>query len=429
MDSGECARCRNPPPPSPAGTPPAVSAPSHYNFGDVCTVRESISTPIEELFLRTKNIGDRPHVQARCQRNHARLTDTTKPPPGKDRPCVVLSPTPVPAESTSETAICLKMTMDSTPHNQLPLVVKYFGVMVAPNKLPTQRHVHTGPGEWPHPKQLLLAFRFTTRRPLKGLWPRGRANNSSDRVKHNSRPANMHLADDGVPVYRYDRDTTVWVVEECNRLFEKWGKDCERDPNFAFVYENDYRRCRNLAASNTSLGTHWSCDSRNKFSRPPTPHKTRNEARNRVTTACEGPTNLSCGSSNAKDSRASMVARTKEESSKRLGMTSARALRDVEVMRSKGSEPSNVEVASRAILNSGTVFYYVTLFMQQITGMYPTTVIVLVALQKSQLDHQFTYPPAMDSNKHSLPFTFSIHLPCFVTTSDTGSTTPRPQPT
>ncbi|RPD57859.1 hypothetical protein L227DRAFT_613256 [Lentinus tigrinus ALCF2SS1-6] len=370
MDSGECARCRNPPPPSPAGTPPAVSAPSHYNFGDVCTVRESISTPIEELFLRTKNIGDRPHVQARCQRNHARLTDTTKPPPGKDRPCVVLSPTPVPAESTSETAICLKMTMDSTPHNQLPLVVKYFGVMVAPNKLPTQRHVHTGPGEWPHPKQLLLAFRFTTRRPLKGLWPRGRANNSSDRVKHNSRPANMHLADDGVPVYRYDRDTTVWVVEECNRLFEKWGKDCERDPNFAFVYENDYR-----------------------------------------------------------DSRASMVARTKEESSKRLGMTSARALRDVEVMRSKGSEPSNVEVASRAILNSGTVFYYVTLFMQQITGMYPTTVIVLVALQKSQLDHQFTYPPAMDSNKHSLPFTFSIHLPCFVTTSDTGSTTPRPQPT
>ncbi|TFK90272.1 hypothetical protein K466DRAFT_395180 [Polyporus arcularius HHB13444] len=60
------------------------------------------------------------------------------------------------------------------------------------------------------------------------------------------------------------------------------------------------------------------------------------------------------------------------------------------------------------VLNSGTVFYYVTLFMQQITGMYPTAVIVLVALQKSQLDHQFTYPPAMESEENSLPFAVNV---------------------
>ena len=40
--------------------------------------------------------------------------------------------------------------------------------------------------------------------------------------------------------------------------------------------------------------------------------------------------------------------------------------------------------------------------------MYPTAVIVLVALQKSHLDHQFTFPPSMDSRTtdiETLPFT------------------------
>ena len=40
--------------------------------------------------------------------------------------------------------------------------------------------------------------------------------------------------------------------------------------------------------------------------------------------------------------------------------------------------------------------------------MYPTAVIVLVALQKSHLDHQFTFPPSMHSRTtdiETLPFT------------------------
>ena len=40
--------------------------------------------------------------------------------------------------------------------------------------------------------------------------------------------------------------------------------------------------------------------------------------------------------------------------------------------------------------------------------MYPTAVIVLVALQKSQLDHQFTYPPAMESEEQTLPFAVNV---------------------
>ncbi|KAH9935160.1 uncharacterized protein BXZ73DRAFT_76861 [Epithele typhae] len=44
-------------------------------------------------------------------------------------------------------------------------------------------------------------------------------------------------------------------------------------------------------------------------------------------------------------------------------------------------------------LNGGVFFSYVVLFMQQITGMYPTAVIALVALRKSALEHHFTYPP------------------------------------
>ena len=40
--------------------------------------------------------------------------------------------------------------------------------------------------------------------------------------------------------------------------------------------------------------------------------------------------------------------------------------------------------------------------------MYPTAIIVLVALQKSHLDHQFTYPPPAASETDSLPFTVNV---------------------
>ena len=37
--------------------------------------------------------------------------------------------------------------------------------------------------------------------------------------------------------------------------------------------------------------------------------------------------------------------------------------------------------------------------------MYPTAIIVVVALQKSHLDHQFTYPTVQVSEGDTLPFT------------------------
>ncbi|TBU27851.1 hypothetical protein BD311DRAFT_759427 [Dichomitus squalens] len=76
-------------------------------------------------------------------------------------------------------------------------------------------------------------------------------------------------------------------------------------------------------------------------------------------------------------------------------------------------------------LNGGKFFSYVTLFMQQITGMYPTALIVLVALQKSHLDHQFTYPPTThdrSSEIESLPFTVKAHHPKDAEFGDTTDT-------
>ncbi|KAI1786320.1 hypothetical protein LXA43DRAFT_1065164 [Ganoderma leucocontextum] len=74
-------------------------------------------------------------------------------------------------------------------------------------------------------------------------------------------------------------------------------------------------------------------------------------------------------------------------------------------------------------LNGGTFFSYVTLFMQQITGMYPTALIVLVALQKSHLDHEFTFPPSVHSrttDMETLPFTVKAG---HSTDTEFGSTT------
>ncbi|KAI0690767.1 hypothetical protein C8T65DRAFT_763903 [Cerioporus squamosus] len=248
------------------GTPPAASAPSEYVFGDICTVRERISTPIEQVFMQSEGFGSKPHVRDQCRRNFEALIDPTKPLTGKDRPCVIMSPS-VPVDS-AETTICLKMTMDKTPFKQLPLIVKFFGVVVAPNKLAEEKeHVHSEP-EWPHPQQLLLAIPFTTKRPIKGLWPRGRANGVSDTGKPTGHKRNAPrstatpLADDGAPVYKYDRDTMVWVVNKCDKVLEKWAQNCIEDPHFASVYESDYRRCCRIAAngSTASLASWCSTD-------------------------------------------------------------------------------------------------------------------------------------------------------------------------
>ena len=246
MDSENCARCKNPPPSLPPDTPPAVSSPTHYSFGDVCTVQESLATPIEEIFLTTKSIKSKPWMHTRCKKNHSQLTDPSRPAPGKDRPCVIMSPPPVAANSTDpDTSICLKITLGGTAYEKLPLIVKYFAIDVASDKQPPpagREHVHTAEtcGEWPHPKQLILAFPFRTKRPIKGLWPRGRANNLPDCPERKRKPGTP-LADDGVPAYKYDHDTTAWIVEKSDKLMEMWGEECEEDPNMGPIFEEDFR--------------------------------------------------------------------------------------------------------------------------------------------------------------------------------------------
>ncbi len=220
-----------------------MSIPSQYVFGDVCTVRESISTPVEMVFMDAPGLETKPGARERCAKHYAALTDPSVPPPGKDRPCIILSSS-VPVDSAS-TTICLKTTLGKTPYEQLPLIVKHFGVKVASKQLPAgEEHVHSDP-EWPHPQQLILAIAFTTQRPIKGMWPRGRENGLSDTGKPRGEPdssnATTPLADDGVPVYKYEREARMWLVDKCDELLMKWTQRCQKDPNFAKVVEADFR--------------------------------------------------------------------------------------------------------------------------------------------------------------------------------------------
>ncbi len=49
--------------------------------------------------------------------------------------------------------------------------------------------------------------------------------------------------------------------------------------------------------------------------------------------------------------------------------------------------------------------------------MYPTAIIVIVALQKSHLEHQFTYPTAPASEEDSLPFAVNAQNAPYTSTS------------
>lgn len=57
--------------------------------------------------------------------------------------------------------------------------------------------------------------------------------------------------------------------------------------------------------------------------------------------------------------------------------------------------------------------------------MYPTALIVFVALQKSYLEHQFTYPPPPGpaSQTESMPFTVNVPHATYTSTVGTTMTT------
>ncbi|KAI0740862.1 hypothetical protein C8Q76DRAFT_791249 [Earliella scabrosa] len=294
--STTCTECLFPPAPS---TPfdPADADASEFHFGDICTVFESADAPLEYVLVeKTPGLAERPHAMERSKRAYARHR-TSNPkyrPTGKDRPCVMLSTTPVPRRATN-VEICVWATLGRKPIAHCSLLHRLFVVQVGSpvDPLPTETtHIHTHP-PWTTHEQKVIAVRYKTTREVKAFWPRGiEEKNSTMRPPSRTSLASRRSARgastkdaDSAPIYRLSRETAMWLLEECDRKLWAWTQRCIDDRNFGSVHEGDFRRLAAESRSQDSIRSNMSTKTaRSQYrSSAVTPLATLHEVGNMVT--------------------------------------------------------------------------------------------------------------------------------------------------
>lgn len=235
MPSRTCPDCVHPPEPPPSlGT---LAPPPAYASGHVCTIFESLSTPIEHILAGTPDIKDSPEALKRCQ-DALTAIQAEGSPIGKNRPCIILGSVSNPDETTGIELILLG-TFGRTPFDQLSPLDRLFVVPVSPNPVAKHTiHFHTSPA-WHSSHCWAIAFIFKSTRPLKGLWPRARFDMALPDGTTMSTPSPHCVG--AQPIYEASHDTRPLIVEKCRFNLERWSRRCFEDPTFAVQCEEGFR--------------------------------------------------------------------------------------------------------------------------------------------------------------------------------------------
>ena len=202
-------------------------------MGHVCTVFESLATPIEHILQATPDIIGNPEALKRSQDALAAINHPRSP-IGKNRPCIIASTV------TATTGVVQLWTMGTfckLPYHLIPRIYRPFLLPVSPNPHKSSlSHFHTHP-EWNNQHQWVIIRRFRSTRPLKGLWPRARFPPST--------PNGEAIPDPNVvgnlAVYTVPVDTMSWLNELERSMLEEWSTLCMNDPNYALECDMEFR--------------------------------------------------------------------------------------------------------------------------------------------------------------------------------------------
>ncbi|KAI0740866.1 hypothetical protein C8Q76DRAFT_791253 [Earliella scabrosa] len=236
----ECSDCVEPPRPPPP-VPPQTPVPP-YAMGHICTVFESLATPIEHILQATPSIIDNPPALERCQ-NALAAINTPGSRIGKNRPCIIAS-----SMTASGCAVELWSmgTFGKIPYDRIPRIYQPFLLPVSPNPYKDGvPHFHTNP-EWNNQHQWAIVHSFKSTRPLKGLWPRARypgpASTKGPNGEERFIPSPNTVGN--LAVYTISLDTITWLNELERSMLENWSAMCTNDPNHALQCEMEYRASR-----------------------------------------------------------------------------------------------------------------------------------------------------------------------------------------
>ncbi|KAI0350623.1 hypothetical protein OH77DRAFT_1514285 [Trametes cingulata] len=223
-----------------------------FEIGDVFAIEESISTPIQHILADSKISmlkGPEKHLSSAslrslCTQEHA----TTKSP----RPCILMAPVrsrvPIALQEVTGASVCLMGTLEGTPIEELPLVLRFFLLMVYPSLYDGIPHIHSLP-EWslgakePHYRQCIIAWRFKTTRNLLSRWLMPTSKEVASLGEAASGISQMPAPCTGSrkePVVFGDRAMEI-LQDRCVDLRSQWIKMCKEDPLSSAACAKEYR--------------------------------------------------------------------------------------------------------------------------------------------------------------------------------------------
>ncbi|KAI0629541.1 hypothetical protein C8Q77DRAFT_1065637 [Trametes polyzona] len=231
----------------------SASNPTHYLPGYICCVHETMSTVAEHIFIGSPGIAEQPLLRQKCEDRLRDIYMSAQQPSstrGKRRPCIICNlqsrgQSTTPQMMEDGPLICIMGTFGGNVPGDM--VYLHFGVPVSPilrELLPgrdapsEQAYLHTCPKPWPHPKQLVIAFRYRSPSAILGAWPLA----PRDSTGHNSDSTNT-------AEYWLDEENQEWLWNQCQERLNAWNELCRTDPGFAWRCALEYqvsdvtRRC------------------------------------------------------------------------------------------------------------------------------------------------------------------------------------------
>lgn len=196
-----------------------------YHSGEVFGIKDSVWTPIEEIFTNATPGLSRsdPSAASRSRESLRRLrrkADETF----KNRPCILMNNFTGEGKGVLRPHVCLMATFEKTPIELLPRIMAFFCIIVMPHEpypSPETAHLHSLP-EWPGIGSWVIAWVYSATRPLGKRWP------LPEGCRDRAGMAFGSIA--------FDK-----LFAACQAKKEEWKECCKKNPDFAREHENEYR--------------------------------------------------------------------------------------------------------------------------------------------------------------------------------------------
>lgn len=218
---------------------------SAYFAGEVFSIRESVFTPIENIFASpevsslagSELLRSQESLLSLCTRRESTL---------KLRPGILTKDILNPLHNPRGAVVCLMATFEGTPMEELPYVLRYFCCPVFANGAAdyTKAHFHCIP-RWSKPSTWIIAWPFETKRALETRWftPEEWAKR---RGQWTPGSWDEEAAADGSEGAKrigmaFGPESTDELRDHCYQLRTSWKRQCKKDSLFALEHEKEYR--------------------------------------------------------------------------------------------------------------------------------------------------------------------------------------------